>query len=380
MKKILVPVLLLNAALLAGRFWQELPARAAEKVATQNGDVNGNGTMDISDAVYLLSFLFTGGPPPVAMAQSDGLTQDEVSLLKQVLPHLSTVELDDGQGGKAKTIRLSGVNLQIVNGLGATNGNPGEPGSLTQTTVNGAGNLIVGYQEPRVPVDGTDVRTGSHNIIVGASHSYRSYGGLVAGYFNTVLGAYSSVTAGTSNTASGAYSSVSGGALNTASGTGCSVSGGGRNTAGISEPDEEGYSSVVGGFGNSALGSYCTVSGGSSNEAEEYYTSVSGGFYNNAAEYASSVSGGSNNTASGDISSVSGGIGNTASGVGSSVSGGGSFTEDLQGGNTASGKLSSVSGGSSNTVEGEASSVSGGFSHTALEQFNWQAGHYTSDE
>jgi hypothetical protein len=30
-----------------------------------NGDVNGDGSIDISDAIYLLSRLFTGGPPPV---------------------------------------------------------------------------------------------------------------------------------------------------------------------------------------------------------------------------------------------------------------------------------------------------------------------------
>src|SRR5258705_97292 len=54
----------------------------------------------------------------------------------EILNHMSIVYLDDGQGGQAKTIRFSGVNVQIVNGLGATE------------TVNGVGNLIVGYNEP----------------------------------------------------------------------------------------------------------------------------------------------------------------------------------------------------------------------------------------
>jgi hypothetical protein len=35
--------------------------------AISNGDVNGDGTIDISDAVYLLSSLFLGGPAPVAI-------------------------------------------------------------------------------------------------------------------------------------------------------------------------------------------------------------------------------------------------------------------------------------------------------------------------
>lgn len=32
---------------------------------TENGDVNGDGGIDIADAVYLLGFLFQEGPPPV---------------------------------------------------------------------------------------------------------------------------------------------------------------------------------------------------------------------------------------------------------------------------------------------------------------------------
>ena len=33
----------------------------------QNGDVNGDGAIDVSDAVYLLSYLFEGGPEPVTI-------------------------------------------------------------------------------------------------------------------------------------------------------------------------------------------------------------------------------------------------------------------------------------------------------------------------
>ena len=55
------------------------------------------------------------------------------------------------------------------------------------------------------------------NLVVGPEHSWTSYGGLIAGYNNTVTGAYSSVSGGYDNTASGGYSSVSGGNSNTAS-------------------------------------------------------------------------------------------------------------------------------------------------------------------
>jgi uncharacterized protein DUF1566 len=42
-------------------------------VATMNGDVNGDGSLDISDALYLLFHLFVDGPAPVAIADSPEL-------------------------------------------------------------------------------------------------------------------------------------------------------------------------------------------------------------------------------------------------------------------------------------------------------------------
>ena len=46
MKKLLVPVLLLNALLMAGRFWQELPVNAQgdEPCSSLSGDVDANKT------------------------------------------------------------------------------------------------------------------------------------------------------------------------------------------------------------------------------------------------------------------------------------------------------------------------------------------------
>ena len=93
------------------------------------GDVNGDFAVDLSDTIYLLGFLFDQGPEPIACAEAPGpsLTSEEIDLLRDILPHLSIENLDDGKGGTSRTIRFSEVNLQIVNGLGATNGNPGCP-------------------------------------------------------------------------------------------------------------------------------------------------------------------------------------------------------------------------------------------------------------
>src|SRR5262249_20909234 len=77
-------------------------------------------------------------------------TQLNVTTEQQtILDYMSLVNLDDGDGHSLPTIRLTGVNLQVVNGLGATNGYPTDPEdvSRTNTAVNGLGNIIIGYHE-----------------------------------------------------------------------------------------------------------------------------------------------------------------------------------------------------------------------------------------
>jgi len=212
-------------------------------------------------------------------------------------------------------VTITGANLRIVNGLGAT------------ATTNGLGNLIVGYNEDRTPQICFPVspcindRTGSHNVVVGSQQNFSSSGGLVAGVFNEI---------------SAIFASVSGGGTNTANGFGASISGGN---------------------GNTVLASFASVSGGQNNSADGV---------------ASSVSGGNGNLASGGFGSVSGGVGNNVAviGIGASVSGGTN--------NTASGERASVSGGSQNTASGENASVSGGLNRTAPMDNNWAAGALSS--
>lgn len=180
----------------------------------------------------------------------------------------------------AKTTTFTGCNVYIQNGLGATNGNPANPSG--PPVLNGLGNLVVGYNGLRH--DPLEVRTGSHNLILGDQNSYSSYGGLVAGAANLI---------------SGPYATVSGGVLNTAASSGAAI-GGGRN--------------------NTARGNFTSVSGGQFNEANGLYSSVSGG---------------SENIAAGIAASISGGFENTAGSIGSSVSGGFSVTEQDEFGWTA---------------------------------------------
>ncbi len=99
------------------------------------------------------------------MQSPGGLNNEKQDILR----HMTIVYLPDGLGGPAKTIRFTGVNVQVVNGLKSTNGFPFDPDSVDplDTVVNGVGNLIVGYNELGNPLGFGDDRTGSHNIVVG---------------------------------------------------------------------------------------------------------------------------------------------------------------------------------------------------------------------
>jgi hypothetical protein len=205
----------------------------------------------------------------------------------QTLTAPLSLSSDPSGGGTNTLLTISGVNVQIVNGLGGTE------------TANGLGNLIVGYNEkdPRF----TQNRTGSHNLVVGTGNNYLSYGGLIAGQNNLISAPYASITGGQLNVANNGHASVTGGAGNVASGGSATISGGQNNKASAD------FASVSGGYLNTASGSYASVAGGYGNTASGDYASVSGGQGNLASGFYASVSGGQGNTASGFYASVSGG-------------------------------------------------------------------------
>jgi hypothetical protein len=145
-------------------------------------------------------------------------------------------------------IFITAANLHIVNGIG-----------FTQSQGGGLGNLIVGYNETRGV--GADVRTGSHNIIVGNGQNYSSYGGIVGGRLNTISGPGCSVLGGMFNSASGINATISGGENNVASGQLAAIAGGHTGTAsGI-------WSTIAGGLSNTSSASYTSVGGGQARTA-----------------------------------------------------------------------------------------------------------------
>lgn len=130
-------------------------------------------------------------------------------------------------------LTITGVNVHLVSGSGRTDDHVGSGGTLT-----GLGNLIIGYPDSAYP------QSGSHNLVLGAHNGFTSYGGLVAGEGNQILGPFCTVTGGTGNLARNYWSTVNGGFSNQATGQGTAISGGQQNTA------SESYATVSGGYLN----------------------------------------------------------------------------------------------------------------------------------
>jgi hypothetical protein len=137
---------------------------------------------------------------------------------------------------------ITGKNVHIRDGSGLTDGD------------TGLGNLTIGYNE--LGNFRGDVRTGTHNLVLGSLNNYAGFGGLVAGTNNEISGDFASVTAGAANTASGPGASVTAGGANVASGLFSSVSGGENNTASGS------FSSVSGGNARTSAGPHDWRAGG----------------------------------------------------------------------------------------------------------------------
>ena len=331
-------------------------------------------------------------PTRAGDAVTSGGTGSAPSCATGSTPVLAPTYVSSGVNGKP-TVQFSAVNVQVVSGSGSTSG-----------TLNGKGNLIVGYAEDPEGYS----QSGSNDLIVGSQNGWASYGQIVAGSENQALSPYASVTGGSENTAgnflfpgenasvSGGYQnnavfpydSVSGGADNYASGGESAIAGGDDNFTGATG------SSVSGGYSNAATDRFSTISGGcdnltgSGNVASNTcdtngYETVAGGYQNISNGSASSVAGGAGNTAAGAGATVSGGQSNLAFDGTSSIAGGcdnwtGSTTPpaggcDQHGGQTVSGGeddnavglLSSISGGLSNVASGSVSSISGGLGNIA---------------
>jgi hypothetical protein len=132
------------------------------------------------------------------------------------------------------TLLFTGMNLQVVNGTGFTDGTP-----------NGLGNLILGYNSGPAAD-----KSGSHDLVIGDNNTYTNTSGIVSGFDNTLSGSYA-LANGALNTASG-NESFAIGAGNTASGFGSFVSGQGNTASGQTSFVGGGFSGVTAGTGTCA--------------------------------------------------------------------------------------------------------------------------------
>lgn len=170
-----------------------------------------------------------------ARANSGGLAQRvaeleaQVAAMEEILQFVY-IETEEMDGLTGPHWIIEGVNVHVRSGSGSTNDdcrsdNPNFPHC---ESITGLGNLVVGYNErmrrgPPVP---SEIRTGSHNLVVGEFHTYTSFAGFIAGQKNDVNGPHASVLGGRDNKANARLSTVSGGNLNEANGAAASVSGG----------------------------------------------------------------------------------------------------------------------------------------------------------
>ena len=140
------------------------------------------------------------------LASAKTYTDGNVAPLADKLTHFSR---------SGNEVYITGANLNIRNGLGHS-----------YTSLNGLGNLVVGYNELRTGTDAVNTRTGSHNFVIGLQNNFSSAGAIVAGSNNNSTNYMASVYGGTGNTASGLYAHISGGYNNTASGNWSNIGGG----------------------------------------------------------------------------------------------------------------------------------------------------------
>ena len=230
----------------------------------------------------------------VADLQAQLDTNDAVQIGKLGYMKLDTNELNYLKGPH---VIFEGVNVHVRDGSGVTKGEWLESGGNAQT---GLGNLIIGYNELSRTILGevptAADRTGTHNLVIGREHRYRSYGNILQGWA-CIMNA--------------------------------------DNSAGLA-CDENLFN---GGSTDLLGGNYAVSLGGHLNRISEYNGVIAGG-YNNTIEVdgnGSVISGGQGNIVTGYSASITGGSNNSASGVNSSISGGNSITVDTTDGWSAPG-------------------------------------------
>ena len=147
------------------------------------------------------------------------MASNEAALLLVINNRLSTLETSPPSGGTTnpaltELAKYVKVDPGTINGLTGPHvifhhANVHVESGAAPTALPGLGNLIVGYNE--MPTAQGWSRAGSHNLIVGPSHSYAATSGAVFGISNTIAAEHATILGGNQNRAGGASSSILGG-------------------------------------------------------------------------------------------------------------------------------------------------------------------------
>ena len=165
---------------------------------------SGNATLDFAgDAITVASTTFSVDTTSKIALKSPDVAVTSTTFEVKGTANKVSFKIDDAN----KKATFDTANVHVQSGLGQTA--PPGPTSNDPPQTNGLGNLIIGYNETRP--SGNPLRTGSHNLIIGAEHHYTSHSGFVHGHTNEILGEFAGVFGGAGNTASGDFSSVHGG-------------------------------------------------------------------------------------------------------------------------------------------------------------------------
>lgn len=224
---ILDPRTLLNSAPAA--FWSDQSGNAAtldgqppSNFAVNNhthayNEISGN-TAYIDGKIAELHDLILAQQEQINLLLT-ALTPEQLSALSTEFSQISTRldQLETSVNGRnviddlvpflsvsGNDVFLTNANLNIQNGVGATD------------TVNGAGNLVLGYNALKAT---DNDRIGSHNLIIGDLHAYSSYAGFVAGEENSILAPYATIAGGQQNFVRSNYAAILGGYHNYIDGT-----------------------------------------------------------------------------------------------------------------------------------------------------------------
>ena len=312
------------------------------RVTTNTSDIS-----DVSDRVLLNTADISGLEGDVVNLNAEDETLwasiDDLDGSRDIADHFLSYVSVSGGGD----LVFEDTNLIVRNSSGNT------------AEADGKGNIIIGYNE----MDDDDIRTGSHNLIIGSHHSYAASGGIVAGQDNLLSGDFGSVLGGTSNAAAGDRSVVIAGQDNLASGD---------------------NAVVVAGYVNQAVGQGSVVLTGTSNTASGIYSAVLAGSSNEASGAFSGVVAGEQGETSGQSAGILSGLVNVANARNSAVVAGKQNTADYSTSAILAGWLNrtgadyaAVVSGYDNDADGAYSSVAGGFKNHALHSGSVVVGEYT---